>query len=117
MNNKKLQVQVALGLALLGGIAVTVPVQAGGFAYSDCRCRWLGAWVRWGIAVYKGDPRVRHNNPAAMAFIDQSVAQFTIDYARINIKYKGRAYDLNGNPLEKTPFEPGRVFWYALFPR
>lgn len=32
MNNKKQQMQVLLGLALIGGVVMTAPVQAGGFS-------------------------------------------------------------------------------------
>jgi long-chain fatty acid transport protein len=109
MNNKKLQIQVALGLALLGGMAVTVPVQAGGFATPTVGAAGWGRGFGGG-SLFKDDPGAAYNNPAAMAFIDHKVAQFTVDYARINIKYKGQAYDLNGNPLEKTPLNPDGSF-------
>jgi long-chain fatty acid transport protein len=33
-----------------------------------------------------------------MAFIDHNIAQFTIDYARIKIKYKGNANDYQATP-------------------
>ncbi|WP_353630323.1 outer membrane protein transport protein [Pseudomonas poae] len=109
MNNKKLQMQVALGLALLGGMAVTVPVLAGGFATPTVGAAGWGRGFGGG-SLFKDDPGAAYNNPAAMAFIDHKVAQFTVDYARINIKYKGQAYDLNGNPLEKTPLNPDGSF-------
>jgi long-chain fatty acid transport protein len=109
MNNKKLQMQVALGLALLGGMAVTVPVQAGGFSTPTVGAAGWGRGFGGG-SLFKDDPSAAYNNPAAMAFIDHNVAQFTVDYARINIKYKGQAYDLNGNPLEKTPLNPDGSF-------
>lgn len=109
MNNKKLQVQVALGLALLSGMAITLPAQAGGFSTPT-----VGA-AGWGRAfgggsLFKNDPSAAYNNPAAMAFIDHNVAQMTVNYARINIKYKGDAYDLNGNPLKKTIMNPDASF-------
>lgn len=98
MNNKKQQAQVFVGLALLGGLmAAAVPVQAGGFSTPT-----FGApgWGRafGGGSLFKNDPSAAYNNPAAMAFIDQNIAQQTVDYARIKIKYKGNAYDFRGEP-------------------
>lgn len=102
MNNKKLPVQVALGLALVGGLMVSGQSQAGGFSTPT-----FGApgWGRafGGGSLFKNDPSSAYNNPAAMAFIDQSVAQMTVDYARIKVKYKGGANDYLGNPISNTP--------------
>ncbi|MFC3942844.1 hypothetical protein CCU68_10960 [Pseudomonas gingeri NCPPB 3146 = LMG 5327] len=112
MNNKKQQVQAFIGLALLGGLMVTGPVQAGGFSTPT-----FGApgWGRafGGGSLFKNDPSSAYNNPAAMAFVDHSVAQMTVDYARIKIKYSGKAYDYQGNEVTHTPvaadgsFDPG----------
>ncbi|MFL1386270.1 outer membrane protein transport protein [Pseudomonas tritici] len=105
MNNKKQQVQVLLGLALMGGVIVAAPVQAGGFSTPT-----FGApgWGRafGGGSLFKNDPSSAYNNPAAMAFVEHNVAQFTVDYARIKIKYKGAANDYLGNPVTNTPVTP-----------
>lgn len=104
MNNKKQQVQVFLGLALLGGVMAVGPVQAGGFSTPT-----FGApgWGRafGGGSLFKNDPSSAYNNPAAMAFIEQPVAQMTVDYARIKVKYSGQAYDYAGNPVTRTPVD------------
>lgn len=40
-----------------------------------------------------------------MAFIDHNVAQLTVDYARIKMKYKGDAFDYQGNPATTIPVD------------
>ena len=102
MNNKKQHVQVWLGLALISGAMVTAPVQAGGFSTPTYGAPGWGRAFAGG-SLFKNDPSAAYNNPAAMAFIDHNIAQFTIDYARIKIKYKGNATDYQGNPVSDIP--------------
>ncbi|MFO2466354.1 outer membrane protein transport protein [Pseudomonas sp. 15FMM2] len=106
MSNKKQQAQAFFGLALLGGLlATTGPVQAGGFMAPTAN---TAGWGRafGGGSMFKNDPSAAFNNPAAMAFIDKTISQFTINYANIDIKYKGSAYDYAGNPASNTVFDP-----------
>ncbi|MCS3417578.1 outer membrane protein transport protein [Pseudomonas yamanorum] len=102
MNNKKQHAHTLLGLALLGGLMTTGQAQAGGFSTPT-----FGApgWGRafGGGSLFKNDPSAAYNNPAAMAFIDSTIAQQTVDYARVKIKYTGQAYDYAGNPVTNTP--------------
>lgn len=102
MNNKKQQVQVLLGLALMGGVMVAAPVQAGGFSTPTYGAQGWGRAFGGG-SLFKNDPSSAYNNPAAMAFVEHNVAQFTVDYARIKIKYKGEANNYLGNPVTNTP--------------
>lgn len=105
MSHNKRQVQGFIAVALLGGLIAGSPVQAGGFSSPT-----FGApgWGRafGGGSLFKNDPAAAYNNPAAMAFIDQAVAQMTVDYARINIKYKGKAYGYDGNELQNAVIDP-----------
>ena len=105
MSNNKRQVQGFIAVALLGGLMAGSPVQAGGFSTPT-----FGApgWGRafGGGSLFKNDPAAAYNNPAAMAFIDQSVAQMTVNYARINIKFKGKAYGYDGNELRNAEVDP-----------
>ncbi len=101
MNNKKQQVQAVLGLALLGGLMIAAPVQAGGFATPTYGAQGWGRAFGGG-SLFKDDPSAAFNNPAAMAFIDKTIAQQTVDYARVNIKYKGNASDYKGDPTSST---------------
>ncbi|WP_339540687.1 outer membrane protein transport protein [Pseudomonas sp. RA_5y_Pfl1_P24] len=104
MNNKKRSVPVLLGLALMGGVMVTAPVRAGGFSTPTYGAPGWGRAFAGG-SLFKNDPSAAYNNPAAMAFVDRHVAQFTVDYARIRIKYKGDASDYAGNPISSTPLD------------
>lgn len=104
MNNKKQQVQALLGLALMGGVIVAAPVQAGGFSTPTYGAPGWGRAFAGG-SLFKNDPSSAYNNPAAMAFVDQNVAQLTVDYARIKIKYKGQSNDYAGNPTSSTPLD------------
>ena len=104
MNNKKQQMRVLLGLALIGGVIVAAPVQAGGFSTPTYGAPGWGRAFAGG-SLFKNDPSSAYNNPAAMAFVDQNVAQMTVDYARIKIKYKGTASDYAGNPISSTPLD------------
>lgn len=106
MNNKKQQAQRFLGLALLGGLMVgTGSVQAGGFATPTTNSAGWGRAFGGG-SLFKNDPSSAFNNPAAMAFVDKSISQFTINYADIDIKYKGSAYDYSGRPTSATTIDP-----------
>lgn len=103
MNNKKQHARSLLGAAILGVLMAGAPsVQAGGYSTPT-----FGApgWGRafGGGSLFKNDPSSAYNNPAAMAFVDQAVSQFTVNYARIDIKYKGQAFDYQGNPMTRTP--------------
>ncbi len=102
MNNKKQHAHTLLGLALLGSLITTGQVQAGGFSTPTYGAPGWGRAFGGG-SLFKNDPSSAYNNPAAMAFIDQSIAQQTVDYARVKIKYSGRAYDYAGNPVTNTP--------------
>lgn len=102
MNDKKRQLQVFLGLALMGGLTTAVPVQAGGFSTPTYGAPGWGRAFAGG-SLFKNDPSSAFNNPAAMAFVDRSIAQFTVDYARVKIQYKGAAFDYAGNPISSTP--------------
>ncbi|WP_273820731.1 outer membrane protein transport protein [Pseudomonas asplenii] len=104
MNNKKQHLGIAVALAVLGGLGTTVQVQAGGFSTPTYGAPGWGRAFGGG-SLFKNDPSAAYNNPAAMAFIDQNVAQFTVDYARIKIKYKGTATDYQGNPASTTPVD------------
>lgn len=104
MNNKKQHVQVLLGLALMGGAMATAPAQAGGFSTPTYGAPGWGRAFAGG-SLFKNDPSSAYNNPAAMAFVEHNVAQFTVDYARIKIKYKGDASDYAGNPISNTPLD------------
>lgn len=102
MKLNKRQIEVLLGLALMGGWMVAAPVQAGGFSTPTYGAPGWGRAFAGG-SLFKNDPSSAYNNPAAMAFVDRNVAQFTVDYARIKIKYKGDAYDYAGKPISSTP--------------
>lgn len=102
MNNKKQQVRVTAGFALLSSLIVAGSVQAGGFSTPTYGAPGWGRAFGGG-SLFKNDPSSAYNNPAAMAFVDQNVAQMTVDYARIKIKYKGAANDYLGNPVSNSP--------------
>ncbi len=102
MNIKKQQAQGFMGLALLSGLMVVAgSVQAGGFLTPTTNAAGWGRAFGGG-SLFKDDPSSAYNNPAAMAFIDKNISQFTINYARINIKYKGDSFDYAGNPASST---------------
>lgn len=111
MNNKK-QVQAVLGLALLGGLMIAAPVQAGGFSTPTYGAPGWGRAFGGG-SLFKNDPSSAYNNPAAMAFIDHTIAQQTVDYARVKIKYSGQAYNYAGNPMTTTPVNPDGSFDFS----
>lgn len=102
MKHNKQQVLAFFALAVLGGLTVAAcPVQAGGFMTPTAN---TAGWGRafGGGSLFRNDPSAAFNNPAAMAFIDRPVSQFTLNYANIDIKYKGSAYDYAGNPASIT---------------
>ncbi|RBJ85823.1 hypothetical protein C3L29_001835 [Pseudomonas sp. MWU12-2534b] len=103
MNNKKRSIQAAVGLAVLGSLISAGPVQAGGFSTPTYGAPGWGRAFGGG-SLFKNDPSAAYNNPAAMAFIDQNVAQMTVDYARIKMKFKGDVYDYQGNPATTAPY-------------
>ena len=105
MNNKKQQAQAFLGLALVAGcMAVGPQAQAGGFSTPTYGAPGWGRAFGGG-SLFKNDPSAAFNNPAAMAFVDHNVAQMTVDYARIKLKYKGDAFDYQGNPASTAPVD------------
>ncbi|MDQ0653987.1 outer membrane protein transport protein [Pseudomonas cedrina] len=104
MNDKKRPVRVLLGLALIGELLIALPVQAGGFSTPTYGAPGWGRAFAGG-SLFRNDPSSAYNNPAAMAFVDRNIAQFTVDYARIKIKYKGDASDYAGNPISTTPLD------------
>lgn len=85
-------------------MAVAGPVQAGGFMTPTSN---TAGWGRafGGGSMFKNDPSAAYNNPAAMAFIDKTISQFTLNFANIDIKYKGSAYDYSGRPMSETTFD------------
>ncbi|KFF47311.1 membrane protein [Pseudomonas sp. BRG-100] len=109
MISKKQQAQTLLGLAILGGLMTTASVQAGGFSTPTYGAPGWGRAFGGG-SLFKNDPSSAYNNPAAMAFVDQSVVQQTVDYARVKIKYSGQAYDYTGNPVSNTAVMPDGSF-------
>ncbi|ERO60061.1 outer membrane protein transport protein [Pseudomonas piscis] len=108
MDNKKQQLRVAVALAILGSFGAIDIVQAGGFSTPTYGAPGWGRAFGGG-SLFKNDPSAAFNNPAAMAFIDQNVAQMTVDYARIKMKYKGDAYDYQGNPATTMPVDANGV--------
>ena len=104
MNDKRRQVRVLLGLALIGELLIALPVQAGGFSTPTYGAPGWGRAFAGG-SLFRNDPSSAYNNPAAMAFVDRNIAQFTVDYARIRIKYKGDASDYAGSPISTTPLD------------
>lgn len=109
MITKKQQAQTLLGLALLGGLMTVAPVQAGGFSTPTYGAPGWGRAFGGG-SLFKNDPSSAYNNPAAMAFVDQTVVQQTVDYARVKIKYSGQSYDYTGNPASNTAVQPDGSF-------
>lgn len=106
MKHNKQQVLAFFALAVLGGLTVAAcPVQAGGFMTPTAN---TAGWGRafGGGSLFRNDPSAAFNNPAAMAFIDRPVSQFTLNYANVDIKYKGSAYDYAGNPASITVLDP-----------
>lgn len=104
MNNKKQQLRAAVALAILGSFSAIGTVQAGGFSTPTYGAPGWGRAFGGG-SLFKNDPSAAFNNPAAMAFIDQNVVQMTVDYARIKMKYKGDAFDYQGNPATTIPID------------
>lgn len=109
MITKKQQARTLLGLAILGGLMTAATVQAGGFSTPTYGAPGWGRAFGGG-SLFKNDPSSAYNNPAAMAFVDQSVVQQTVDYARIKIKYTGQSYDYTGNPASNTAVSPDGSF-------
>ena len=116
MSNNKRQVQGLIAVALLGSLIAGTPAHAGGFSTPTYGAPGWGRAFGGG-SLFKNDPAAAYNNPAAMAFIDQAVAQMTIDYARINIKYKGEAYGYDGQPLQSGNLDLGNGIINQTGPR
>lgn len=116
MNNKKAHARTLMSLAVIGGLMViTGSAQAGGFSTPTFGAEGWGRAFGGG-SMFKDDPSSAYNNPAAMAFIDHNISQLNIDYARINIHYKGTAKDYAGNPTSTTTVDPD-TFAFNSVPR
>ncbi|HBO7171435.1 TPA: outer membrane protein transport protein [Pseudomonas aeruginosa] len=84
---------------ILSGLVVAPQVaHAGGFMVPTTNTAGWGRSMAGG-SLFPDDPSAAFNNPAAMAFIDKRIAQLTVNYADIDIKYNGNAYDYRGNPM------------------
>lgn len=83
---------------IVGGLFGTSQAQAGGFMVPTTNTAGWGRAMAGG-SLFPNDPSAAFNNPAAMAFIDKRIAQLTVNYADIDIKYNGDAYDYQGNPM------------------
>ena len=116
MNNKKAHARTLINLAVIGGLMVIAgSAQAGGFSTPTFGAEGWGRAFGGG-SMFKDDPSSAYNNPAAMAFIDHNISQFNVDYARINIHYKGTAKDYAGNPTSTTTVNPD-TFEFNSVPR
>ncbi|MFO6082267.1 outer membrane protein transport protein, partial [Pseudomonas aeruginosa] len=71
---------------IVGGLFGTSQAQAGGFMVPTTNTAGWGRAMAGG-SLFPNDPSAAFNNPAAMAFIDKRIAQLTINYADIDIKY------------------------------
>lgn len=75
---------------IVGGLFGTSQAQAGGFMVPTTNTAGWGRAMAGG-SLFPNDPSAAFNNPAAMAFIDKRIAQLTVNYADIDIKYNGEA--------------------------
>lgn len=106
--NKRKKIQGVIGLAVLGGVISSGVVQAS--SYSNPSYGAAG-WGRafGGGSMFKNDPSAAYHNPSAMAFIDQNVAQLSIDYARVKLKFKGDVTDYQGLPASSSPIDANGI--------
>ncbi|BCG24511.1 hypothetical protein TUM18999_27020 [Pseudomonas tohonis] len=86
-----------LSLAILGAVIGAQQAEAGAFAVPTYGTPGWGRAFAGG-SVWKNDPSAAFNNPAAMAFIERPIGQVSAIYADIDMKFKGQAYDYQGNP-------------------
>ncbi|ABR84165.2 TPA: hypothetical protein L6B08_23795 [Pseudomonas aeruginosa] len=91
---------------IVGGLLGAPQAHAGGFMVPTTNTAGWGRSMAGG-SLFPDDPSAAFNNPAAMAFIDKRIAQLTVNYADVDIKYNGNAYDYQGNPMTGGyPFDP-----------
>lgn len=86
-----------LSMAILGAVIGAQQAEAGAFAVPTYGTPGWGRAFAGG-SVWKNDPSAVFNNPAAMAFIERPIGQVSAIYADIDMKFKGQAYDYQGNP-------------------
>ncbi|MGP0170683.1 outer membrane protein transport protein [Pseudomonas sp. NCHU5208] len=106
-NNKALPAIThrALCLATLAGsLLITSQAHAGAFGVPTYGTPGWGRAFAGG-SMWKNDPSAAFNNPAAMAFIDQNIAQVSVHHARVSLNFKGNVYDYQGNPRGDREFE------------
>lgn len=90
-----------LSLAVLSAVIGVQQAEAGAFAVPTYGTPGWGRAFAGG-SVWKNDPSAAFNNPAAMAFIERPIGQVSAIYADIDMKFKGEAYDYQGNPRVDT---------------
>lgn len=97
MIKKNKKIRAILGLAALSGLMNSGAVQADAFLNPNYGAP---AWGRafGGGSLFKNDPSAAYNNPAAMAFIDQNIAQASTHYVRNKRKFNGNVTDYQGLP-------------------
>jgi len=86
-----------LSLAVVGALLGVQQAEAGAFAVPTYGTPGWGRAFAGG-SLWHNDPAAAYNNPAAMAFIERPVGQVSAIYADIDLKFKGQAYDYQGNP-------------------
>lgn len=98
-NNKAVPVRTCLTLCiatLASSILITSQAHAGAFGVPTYGTPGWGRAFAGG-SMWENDPSAAFNNPAAMAFIDQNIAQVSVHHARVSLKFKGNVYDYQGN--------------------
>lgn len=106
--SRRNKIQGVIGLAVLGGVIGSGAVQASGYANPSYGATGWGRAFGGG-SLFKNDPSSAYHNPAAMAFIDQNVAQLSVDYARVKLKFKGDVTDYQGLPASSTPIDANGI--------
>ncbi|WP_277374152.1 outer membrane protein transport protein [Pseudomonas sp. AA-38] len=106
-NNKALPAipHRALCLATLAGsLIITSQAHAGAFGVPTYGTPGWGRAFAGG-SMWENDPSAAFNNPAAMAFINQNIAQVSVHHARVSLKFKGNVYDYQGGLRSDRDFE------------
>lgn len=84
-----------LAFAILTSILSAETAFAGAFGVPTAgTAGWGRAFA--GGSVYNNDPSSAFNNPAAMAFVDGPVSQINVQFARVNMSFKGDATTASG---------------------